>query len=195
MKAKKFYYEKGDVKTDVPWFRVDPVQINAWRDDVFKEVDLKHYDLWALGSAINGIRTWDFDVNLVGEVGDHKDLKEILDSIVALGFKNRQLVDVSWIGVDPQKFQWQQDFNNPEFLNLNYPCRIIRSFDYTVKNGRITRAFNGHTHGTEIGEGLWEYTIFECAPKIAKKYEERLHPVPPVRVTPSVDFREYIPWP
>ena len=105
------------------------------------------------------------------------------------------MIDISWLNTDPDRFQSLQDLNSPDFLTAQYPLDIVRSFEIVVKNGRISRPFDGRIEGDSVHPGLWRYTLEECVPKIAEKFHKGLHPVAPVKITADIDFREYISWP
>ena len=193
-KAAKFKYTKGRATTDTPWFRPDPNQMNLWKKEVFDTIDLKGLTLWIFGGAIQGIRTWDIDMCLTGPAIETSKLRDILDQMVQIGFKYRQLVDVSYSSLLTTDFRELNDYTHPNFLNPREES-LTKAFQIIEKNGEITRVFDGFVEGTSVGESMWEFTSQHPTPKVIKKHQEKAHPYPPFTLHPDTDFRDYIRWP
>lgn len=114
----KFEYIKGNAKNKVSWFKSKGSLLNRWRDDFFKLKGIENYNFWVMG-AIEVWDTWDTDITILVELKDLKELETIMTEAAKIGFKHRQLIDISWTDY-PDKSDLLQDFKK---LSLAYKKR------------------------------------------------------------------------
>ncbi len=215
-RATDFEYVKGPVKTNTPWFRPDPVQLNNWRDEIFKIPGIDKYRVWVYGGCLEEWQTWDTDVVLTGEILDKEELQNILIAMTRLGLEKRQLIDVNWCGYREKHFLKgncdHQQISCDNFLKTGQctpeSCILPRAgdkgfitiSDRVYKNGHLIKAPSSVWE--KIGEHLWfRDKAPEVArnnyqsPKMVKRIQEKAYKNKAHLITRRLDFRTLVKWP
>ena len=215
-RAAKFEYIKGPVKTDIPWFRPDPHQLNRWRDEIFQIPGIENYKIWVYGGCVEDWQTWDTDIVLTGEMGDKKELQDIMISMTELGLKNRQLIDINWCNYREKHFLKgpcdHQQVSCDHYLEHGRctPDECVKErkgdmgfvtiSDGVYKNGKLLKAPGASWE--RLGEHLWfrnknpsitseRYMAQKMIARIQeRRYKSRAH-----LVTRNLDFKTIVKWP
>ena len=97
-----FYYQKGDISTNIPWVKPSPLAFNQWLEEWLQTQGIGDYKIFLTGAFCQNyflnknIDTWDIDIILIGKIQKYNVLKNILDEAVKIGFKHNLLIDVFW---------------------------------------------------------------------------------------------------
>ena len=213
-----FSYEIGKCKTDTPWHRPDPYNLTLWQQEFFDTVkSLDGYKLWLIGACLEGRRTWDVDFIITGQLKEDRKLRNIMESMVNLGFKNRVLIDVWWSD-DCEKYieagqlckrmqiACQETIDNGfcTGLNCDKPRKIkedkIVLSNTIYKNGKLVKYYDT---AIKLNSGLWkikgnQYNL--SGPFFAEKHKKhfeatKYNKTDPILLTKETNFYNYIRWP
>ena len=209
MKAANFEYIKGNAHTATPWFRPDPVLLNSWKEDFFKIPNVKNYQYWICGGAMEKWQTWDTDIIVVGELGEIKELEEIMVTGTQLGFKHRQLLDINWNNYY-KKYLQKGSCNRrgiccDHYLENNW-CNIehcitqaldietITISPEIIKNG--VPLSRGNPGAQKLSDSLWKMTMVSPSLKQVKRIKQGIiYKHDPVLLTEELDFKDIVDWP
>jgi hypothetical protein len=98
-----FFYQIGNVKTNVYWHQPTQEAVNALVNDIKKLRLYTKYELFLVGGVVNGGigRTWDIDIVINGKL-DTVELESFMTDIYELALNvHRLLVDVRWLDKKP----------------------------------------------------------------------------------------------
>ena len=208
MKAKKFEYIKGNTKTNIPWFRPYPHQLNLWKEQFFKIEGTKHYKYWICGGVLENWKTWDIDILVTGKVNSYKELQNILSNATQIGFDHRQLIDINW-NDSYEKFlskgpclrrsiccehYYENDTCELQHCLTPHTFESITIASEIIKNEK--KVSNRKLGSSKIFDSLWRTKL--TLP--SKKQHERIkkgiiYKSRPVLLTKNLDFKDIIDWP
>ena len=142
-----FEYTIGDIKTTTPWSRPNKDLLYNWYKEFKKIPGIDNYEFWAGSALFNVEDTWDVDIVILGEVQDYNELKNILDTSIDLGFKNKQLIDIFH-----SNGLWYFD-------DVYKPVTKIRNWKYWTKyvNGNLIK-YKTINNSEELIPGLFKKT-------------------------------------
>jgi hypothetical protein len=115
MRIKKppfFQAQWGDVITNTPYHRPTLESFTKWWLEWKDIKGLEKYDIWFSGSYCEKLfghyngNPKDVDIFLTGEIDDEENLKYIMSHAVQMGFKNKILIDISWVSGLHNYNQW-----------------------------------------------------------------------------------------
>ena len=169
MEQLPFYFSIGDVSTSTPYRRPTLVSVTDWWKEFKYEVGLDDYDVWVCGSFVEktlGVYDRppnDLDIVFTGEIQSERRLKELLDAAMAIGFKNRLLVDAFW----------SSDVMFPHNVPFKPYATIRNASGYikTISGELVQRHYNADEH-YPLSNGLHQYVWYDESPTY-KKVQER----------------------
>ena len=199
-----FSYTKGPAHTIMPWIRPHPDLLNIWKEEVLKIEELKRYELWLCGAALEKRKTWDLDVIMTGKVIDFEELEIILSLVTQIGFECRQLIDINWNGAlekyikkGPCNFQ---SISCSKFYETGSctieDCLSQRTIESVVIADRIIdndKVLFTKNIDEKIAESLWKRkSPWPSQKHINRIKEGKTYKKAPILLTKNVDFRKII---
>ena len=144
-----FFYERGPVITETPWFRPRASNLSRCRDEILEISNIKKYKVWVIGAVLEGWPTWDIDLILQqsSKSIDYEEIERIMIEILKIGFKNRQLIDIHF-QVSPHRHlhpilffpaKYQATLSLEEFSDLKIEQEVLQIAMQVTKNGVISK--------------------------------------------------------
>jgi len=125
---KYFSYQRGKIITENPWKRPTYSKVKEFLFEIQSTSNImKDYDLYLLGGILWDFnKTWDVDINLIGNSASHKVLEDYMHYMYDTALnKYNLLIDIAWVNTKPEDIIYTPDYSfatGGEFLKIGY-CR------------------------------------------------------------------------